>query len=69
MLFQEHGINWNDYDPDFKRGAACYKVPTQIEVPSADDSSKTNLITRDKWYIDREIPIFTQDREFVSKWL
>ena len=30
MLFQQHGINWNDYDPDFKRGIYYRRVKRLI---------------------------------------
>ena len=50
MLFQEKGINFNDYPISFKRG--------------------TCIIKKDgKWIIDKEIPIFTQDRSYIENLL
>ena len=50
MLFQEKGINFNDYPISFKRG--------------------TCIIKKDgKWIIDKEIPIFTQDRDYIENLL
>lgn len=67
MLWQTHNINWNDYPVDCKRGSCCYRVPITetIDVPNKEPVT----VTRNKWRVDREIPIFTQDREFVEKWL
>ena len=65
MLFNEHGINWNNYPTTFKRGTACYK---KVEVtPGVDAKNGDSVeIIRRKWFIDTEIPIFTQDREFIT---
>ena len=67
MLFQTHGINWNDFPVECKRGSCCYRVPVTetIDVPNKEPVT----VTRNKWRIDHEIPTFTQDREFVEKWL
>jgi tRNA(His) guanylyltransferase len=51
MLFQEKGINWNDFPTHQKRGTAVYK----------DDNLEV--------IIDKEIPIFSKDREFIQKWV
>lgn len=68
MLFTEKGINWNDFPSDCKRGGCCYKrqVEKEITVPK---TGKKIMVNRSEWYIDRDIPIFTQDRNYVEKWL
>jgi len=68
MLWKEKGINWNDFPDDCKRGAACYKVEHTTEM---QDPRSGEMITarRKQWKIDREIPIFTQNREFVEQFL
>ena len=60
MLISEKGINWNDYTTTLKRGSCCVKVPQKI-----NDGTKQESI-RNKWIIDNEIPIFTQDREYIN---
>lgn len=60
MLMSEKGINWNDYTTTLKRGSCCIKVPQKI-----NDGTKQESI-RNKWIIDNEIPIFTQDREYIN---
>jgi tRNA(His) 5'-end guanylyltransferase len=61
MLMLEKGINWNDYPTHLKRGSCCIKVPVTI------NEGTENETVRSKWIIDNEIPIFTQDKEYVNK--
>ncbi len=68
MLFQEHGINWNDYPTAFKRGSACYRVCEEVEVIDKVDREK-KIATRSHWIVDENIPIFTQDRNFIERWI
>lgn len=60
MLMSEKGINWNDYTTTLKRGSCCIKMPQKI-----NDGTKQEPI-RNKWIIDNEIPIFTQDKEYIN---
>lgn len=53
-LFQEAGVNWNDYKTKYKRGSVIKKV--QIE---------NNGAIRNRWIVDTETPIFTQDKEYL----
>lgn len=69
MLFQEKGINWNDYRTDFKRGCACYKISEETEMVNPKDKNNIIKVIRNRWTIDKEIPVFTKDRNFVEKWL
>lgn len=68
-LFQEKGINWNNYPTRLKRGSCCVRKDVFF---SADEIKKKNPlyngegITRKKWVIDTEIPIFTQNREYIE---
>lgn len=62
MLMLEKGINWNDYPTHLKRGSCCIKKP-QIVQPTPESEP----VVRFKWVIDNEIPIFTQDKEYVNK--
>ncbi len=61
MLFIEKGINWNDYPTHLKRGSCCIKVPVKINEGTDKE------VVRNKWVIDNEIPIFTQDKDYVNK--
>lgn len=68
MLFQKFGVNWNDYPTSFKRGSACYRVKDKSEVVNNATGEK-EIVTRSHWFVDENIPIFTQDRSFVEKWI
>lgn len=59
MLMLQKGINFNDMPTEFKRGACCVKR----EVPCTDRLIGYKL----DWVIDKEIPIFSQDREYIEK--
>ena len=61
MLMLEKGINWNDYPTYLKRGTCCIKKPFKINEGTEQET------TRNKWVLDTEIPIFTQDKDYVNK--
>lgn len=69
MLWQSHGINWNDFPIDCKRGSCCHKQTVELDMPDPKNPGKTISVSRRKWLIDREPPIFTQDRDYVERWL
>lgn len=55
IMFTEKGVNWNDVPTKFKRGSCCIKVPTEVKEG----------VIRNRWIIDNEIPIFTENREYI----
>lgn len=55
LLRQECKIDFNEYAPSFRRGAACYKVPKVV-----GDTFKN------KWVVNTDLPIFTKDQSFLS---
>lgn len=59
MLFQEKNINFNNFPSYQKRGTCVRKE--QVEIG--------NGVIRGKWIIDRDIPVFTQDRQFIEKFI
>lgn len=61
MLMLEKGINWNDFPTHLKRGSCCIKKPFKIHEGTEQEA------IRNKWVIDTEIPIFTQDKEYINK--
>lgn len=65
MLFTERGINWNDYPTSCKRGTCCIKK--MVDVPTGkmcDDVQE--FVRRPKWQLDMNIPIFTQEPNYVN---
>lgn len=59
MLFQEKGVNWNDYPTKYKRGTVIKKQTIFVEGQNGEP------VQRSKWIPDYNIPIFTQDREYL----
>ena len=62
MLWQEKGINWAKEPEWFKNGVSIYKKPTEVNNSSSDKPT-----IRNKWFIDLNTPIFTQDRDYIQK--
>lgn len=59
-MFTEKGVNWNDLPTTQKRGSCCIKKPTEIIT------TNNEKVIRNKWIIDNEIPIFSQDTEYIN---
>lgn len=58
MLFQEKGINFNELPTYQKRGVCIVK-----ETYMKEEAQRT------RWVVDKNIPIFTQDRNYIDKYL
>jgi tRNA(His) 5'-end guanylyltransferase len=66
MLMTQKGINWNDYATTLKRGSCCIKEATTVK--RVDILGKeVDIETRSEWVIDNEIPIFSQDRNYIER--
>ena len=59
MLFQK-GINWNDYTTPEKRGTFIIRG---VETTETEDGVIT---VRHPWYIDDDMPILTEDRDYIN---
>lgn len=66
MLWQEKRINWNDFPTDCKRGSACYRKATTGTIVK---DGKEISFERNGWVVDVAPPVFTQDRDYIEKWL
>jgi tRNA(His) 5'-end guanylyltransferase len=60
MLFQK-GINWNDYTTPEKRGTFVRRF---TETTETEDGVIT---VRYPWYIDDDMPILTEDRDYIDE--
>lgn len=65
MLMTKKGINWNDFPTVQKRGSCCTKTGIHTVVDMKTGEQKERLV----WEIDKEIPIFTQDRNYVERFI
>jgi tRNA(His) 5'-end guanylyltransferase len=62
-LWQEVGINWNNYKEKFKRGSLIIKEGYEHDIPEEFGGGVT---TRKRW-VTIDTPIFTQDRDVLYK--
>jgi len=68
MLMTKKGINFNDMPVKFKRGVCCYKTEQEhIEVDFKTKEEVRSL--RSTWVLDYDIPIFTQDRHYIERFV
>ena len=59
LLAEQCGIDFEEHYPiSFKRGVAAYKVPTII-------SDKEETVFRDKWTLNLDLPILTEEKDLI----
>ena len=63
MLILQRNINFNDMPTEFKRGVCCVKQTEQDERVDIKDG----FYPTQKWVLDKEIPIFTQNRSYIDE--
>lgn len=68
MLMTQKGINFNDMPTEFKRGVCCIKEEYHIDsiVLGSEGCPIDSVSVRTRWTLDKEIPIFTQDRNYIE---
>lgn len=69
-LFTDASINWNDYPTKFKRGIVVYKETykkkvTEYVYEMGSSGMEAGTVTRSRWKIDLEAPIFTKDWNYL----
>lgn len=68
MLILQKGINFNDMPTEFKRGVCCVKEEYYPDpMPGYEDCDVDAESVRIRWVLDKEIPIFTQDRDYIER--
>lgn len=67
MLWSQRGINWNDFLTELKRGSCCIKRQFEETIDNPRNPDQKITVCRNRWIIDHEIPIFTQDREYIER--
>ena len=68
MLILQKNINWNDCSTVEKRGSACIKVATKLDGCHNSDSNKEECL-KSNWLIDKEMPILTQNRNYLEQYI
>lgn len=69
MLWSQRNINWNDFPVDCKRGSCCYRQVRNISMRDPRNQEEVITVARREWVIDRDPPIFTQEREYIERFL
>lgn len=70
MLMLQKGINFNDMPTEFKRGVCCIKESYfQESMSGYEDFDVDATQVRTRWVLDKEIPIFTQNRNYVERYI
>ena len=70
MLMLQKGINFNDMPTEFRRGVCCVREEYYPDpMPGYEDCPIDATSVRTRWVLDKEIPIFTQDRDYVGKYV
>lgn len=65
MLWQEKNINWNDFEIVKKRGSCCTKTVKHTVINMQTGEQVERLV----WEIDRNIPIFSKDRNYIERFI
>ena len=68
MLMLEKGVNWNDIDTWKKRGF-CVKKAQRNLVHEGENGFTATFVEELGWQPDYEIPIFSQDRQYINKFV
>lgn len=67
MLLAEKNINWLELPIFLQRGSCCIKKEVIVEIEREVDSETIfTAITRNKWVMDDNIPLFVEDRDYVN---
>ena len=61
LLFSQKNINWDKLPIYEKRGTCIVKEEFLLEGCSN--------VKRKRWVVDKEIPVFTKDRNYIEKYL
>lgn len=59
LLWREKSINWNNFPTHLKRGSCCIKERYECKT-------ENGWVLRSRWLIDEEIPIFSQNTNYVN---
>lgn len=60
MLLTEKQVNWHSFPLNLQRGVCCIKKPFVINKGTSDEAMRM------KWIIDMEIPVFSENNDYVE---
>lgn len=65
MLMTQKNINFNDMPTEFKRGVCCVK--NRMVCEPYGNRMLVSGTNAGQWVLDKNIPIFTQDRNYIEE--
>jgi tRNA(His) 5'-end guanylyltransferase len=74
LILKELDFSINDLETKFKRGFCCERKSIKVPVSSLPKESQKHIkdkdfIERNKVVIDLEIPLFSEDKSYIEKYL
>lgn len=60
MLLEKRDIDWDKLPTHYQRGSCCVKVEKVFNEGKPDE------FRRNKWVVDTEIPLFTENRDYIN---
>lgn len=70
MLIEEKGVDWKSLPTNYRRGTCVIKVEKEEDISYRRGGElKTARVNRKRWVIDREIPLFLANKEYVNSLL
>ena len=67
MLFAK-GVNFNDLPISQRRGRCIVKTQ-KVKTVTNLKTQETVDVTRSEWVVDNEIPVFSQDVNYIEKFI
>ena len=67
-LCWQKGVNWNDCPTSQKRGRCVIKTKS-MKQGTNPKTGEVYTTERSEWTVDNEIPIFSQDRQYIEKYV
>jgi tRNA(His) 5'-end guanylyltransferase len=67
-LCHQKGVNWNDCPTSQKRGRCIVKTKASI-VGTDPRTGEKSISIRSNWAVDNEIPIFSQNTNYINRFL
>ena len=68
-MLSKNGVYWDELPIDRQRGSCCYKVQQASMRADPRNNGSIIAVTKRVWCMDITPPIFTQDRNYIEKWL
>lgn len=69
QMLVEKNIKWEAYPIPQQRGVCVIKKPTKVKTQINLETGSCMEMTRNRWVVDDNIPLFWEDREYIDRLL